>query len=424
MLNYVQRVVFILDLFTILNYQGSKKNLIDFIHNNTLNYIDEKKAILDIFSGSCSVGYSFKQDYKVFANDSEQYSSIIAEALLSKTSRISIEELKNNISKLHLENQSKLNTKFGDYLIIEKKLLTDNDRSELIKLYEDYPTIWNSKNSFGYSENIYSLFTTYYAGTYFGIEQCFEIDSIRYAIESFSNNKKLKSVLLSCLFFAMKECVFSKDGHMAQPLSPSKNIGRLQKQRNKSIAELFLKKLEGFFSEAFINIDNGNAIFNENFKDILKNKKIQEEVGFIYADPPYTDMQYSRYYHLLNVAAKYDYPLPTIIKKGYTKGLYTENRFQSQLSQKQGCLKSFSELIQYTNCYKKNLAISFAYPKEPELQKTNRYVMSIQEIIFTCENTFGKPNVKVESIDYTHSNNRNSQSKKVLEYLVMCKGVQ
>lgn len=48
-----------------------------------------------------------------------------------------------------------------------------------------------------------------------------------------------------------------------------------------------------------------------NFEDLLKQDDIKNNVSFIYADPPYTDMQYSRYYHLLNIVAKYDYPAPT-----------------------------------------------------------------------------------------------------------------
>lgn len=30
------------DVFTILNYQGSKKNLLNFIYKNTIDVIDEK----------------------------------------------------------------------------------------------------------------------------------------------------------------------------------------------------------------------------------------------------------------------------------------------------------------------------------------------------------------------------------------------
>lgn len=411
-----------MDSFSILNYQGSKKNLISFIHSNTINYIDEHKAILDIFSGSCSVGYSYKQNYRVFANDSEQYSSIIAKALLCKALTINKQELTYGIDKLFYLNTDKLSSCLGYYLKKEFDLLANDEAIKLIGFYKNYPTIWNSQKV-SYLLDVYNLFSTYYAGSYFGIKQAFDIDSLRFAIEVISQNNNIKSVLLSCLFFAMKECVFSKDGHMAQPLNQEKNLQRLQNQRNKSITQMFYKKLSEFFSDSFVGVDNGNVVFNLDFEDILKSQKVQNEVGFIYADPPYTDMQYSRYYHLLNVVSKYNYPAPTVTKNGFTKGLYTENRFQSKLSQKHNCMKTFSNLIDFAKTYNKNIAISFAYPKDPLAQKTDRYVMSIEEIISACKIRYGNKNVIVESMDYSHSNNRNTQAKKVLEYLIVCRGV-
>ena len=61
---------FSMDNFTILNYQGSKNNLGSFIQKNITPYIQEGKAILDIFSGSASVSNLFRDRYQVFVNDS------------------------------------------------------------------------------------------------------------------------------------------------------------------------------------------------------------------------------------------------------------------------------------------------------------------------------------------------------------------
>ena len=71
-----------MDHFSVLNYQGSKKNLLEFIHQNVASYIEPDSTLLDIFAGTCSVGYSYKRDYTIYANDSELYSYIISTALL------------------------------------------------------------------------------------------------------------------------------------------------------------------------------------------------------------------------------------------------------------------------------------------------------------------------------------------------------
>jgi adenine-specific DNA-methyltransferase len=408
-----------MDQFTILNYQGSKKNLIDFIHSNTDLYIDKSKAILDIFSGTCSIGYSFKSRNVVYANDSELYSYHISKALLGKRPQRPEHEVKDILDTYINKNFQKLNIELGNFNLIEKRALNEGSVENLCEIYTDYPTIWSGKHK-KINEQIYHLFSTYYAGTYFGIEQAFYIDSIRYAIDYFANTE-LFSIMIASLFYAIKESVFAKDGHMAQPLDPLKNSKKLLQQRIKKIDELFWNKVLEFYSSKFIDTNNLNRVYNLDFRDLLKKEEIRENVGFIYADPPYTDMQYSRYYHLLNVLAKYDYPKPSTIHGKYTKGLYTENRFQSVLSQKGSSLKNFRTLIEYSKLNKINIAISFAYPANPSQQKTDRYVMTIDEIIKVCSEICSAKNVDVTSIEYTHSNNRNSEAKKVREYLVLSK---
>ena len=75
---------YIMENFTVLNYQGSKNNLSSFIQKNIEPYIQDGKAILDIFSGSAAVSNMFRDNYQVYANDAESYASIIADAILNQ----------------------------------------------------------------------------------------------------------------------------------------------------------------------------------------------------------------------------------------------------------------------------------------------------------------------------------------------------
>ena len=47
--------------------------------------------------------------------------------------------------------------------------------------------------------------------------------------------------------------------------------------------------------------------------------------------------------------------------------------------------------------------------------------MSIDDLVGACSQKFKKKNIEIVSTLYNHSNNRNAQSKKVLEYLILCK---
>lgn len=421
------------DIFTILNYQGSKKNLLNFIHENINSYIDPKKAILDICSGTASVAYSLKQNNVVYANDSELYSSIIAKALLQYNHKEIWESLKNEFHVHYLNNYENLVEIFKDYYIREIDIISKKDSLGINKLYEEYPVIWSNKklniNGFlinsiedlrNYKYNIpFVLFTTYYSTTYFGIKQSMEIDSIRYAIERVSN-KNVRDMLLSSLYYAMKECVFSKDGHMAQPLDIKSNINKLFTVRKKSIYKYFIEKVSEFNSNKFILNTNDNKVFNMKLEDVLCLEAIKNNVGFIYADPPYTDMQYSRYYHLLNTVTLYDYDNISLTRGKLSKGLYREDRFQSPLSQKSKAKDQIKLLFKFCKDNKINLGLSYAYPRNPNKQAVNRYTMSIDFIIELANSIFGEHNVKVFTEEYEHSNNRNTKPKEVLEYLIVC----
>lgn len=410
----------IIDTFSVLNYQGSKKLLLDFIHQNVESLLEPESTILDIFSGTCSVGYSFKAANTIYANDSEYYAYVISRALLNSRYE-NPEDILNEIKNEYLHNFSELEKKYLSHMTKEKEFITSQDSENLNLLYQKFPTIWNSEETINKPHSCYELFVSYYSGTYFGITQSAAIDSIRFAAEKYKNTNTYYA-LLTALFYAMKESVFSKDGHMAQPLSPHNNSSRMLKLREKDIYFLFEEKLTSFFSNSFVCSEKKNKSFNMDFKKLLLLPEIRNEVSLIYADPPYTDMQYSRYYHLLNTVALYNYPTPSIKNGKYTKGLYTEGRFQSKLSQKSSCFDQMKDLIQFSHENKKHLAISFAYPANTALQKTDRYVMNIEDLISLCRKEFSSKNVCIETLDYKHSNNRNNVPKKVVEYLIVCKG--
>ncbi len=412
--------------FTVLNYQGSKQKLRDFIFDNLSQYLPADKALLDIFSGSAAVSEIFKKNRLVFANDTELFASIIADAILNKPKALS-DEFYLRFNESYSINYQHIAKFFEQYILLEETFISTNDKTGLINLYETYPTIWNKAISPITGKEItatalrnsgeYCLFLSYYANSYFGIRQSAEIDAI---IKTINNTDTIcQNVLFSCLFYAMKEAVFSKDGHMAQPLNLTKDYTRLIKQRKKNIYECFLKKYSEYLNIEPAAYSGRNLVYNEDF-NVLLGRDCMKDVGLIYADPPYTDMQYSRYYHLLNVAARYNFPEPSIVQGKYTTGLYTEGRYQSKLSQRNAAKNQMAGLVSFCAQNNINLAISFAYPQDTENQATDRYVMSIDDILDATKQFFPIDKIRVVTQTYNHANQRNSTQKKVLEYLVLC----
>lgn len=414
---------------SIINYPGSKKKLLNFIYNNTYEYIDENKFVLDIFSGTGCVAEMYANNgYKVISNDAEKYSYYITKSLIceQQNEKLNLSKFK----KAFADNKDRLFNQFENEIIEERKLI-DSKSSDIEKFDKSIIKIWdiNDRNKYEIEDiNISSiddlnkkikdipfcLFTLYFSGYYFGLEQSIEIDSIRYAIEKVD---KTNSLLYTALYYSMKEAVFAKDGHMAQPLNHEKNKKKLFEVRKKSISNIFFEKLEDLRKNINVNNKEDNKSFNYKLSDILENDFIRENVGFIYADPPYTDMQYSRYFHLLNTVSEYYYPKLTAKNGKITSGLYTENRFQSPLSNKKFAISQIEMLIKFARENKINLAISYAYPVDIKAQKSDRYTMDINELISVMKKHYEKVTIVKE--EYSHSNNRNSSRKEVYEYLII-----
>ena len=193
--------------FTVLNYQGSKQKLHDFIFDNLSQYLPADKALLDIFSGSAAVSEMFKKNCLVFANDTELFASIIADAILNKPALS--DEFYLRFNESYSINYQHITKFFEQYLSLEEALIATNDKAGLVNLYETYPTIWNKAISPITGQGItatdlrnsgeYCLFLSYYANSYFGIRQSAEIDAI---IKTINNTDVIcQNVLFTCLFY-------------------------------------------------------------------------------------------------------------------------------------------------------------------------------------------------------------------------------
>lgn len=412
----------------ILNYQGNKAKLLNFINKAISPLMKKDMALLDIFSGGASVSAFFASKYTIISNDYEPYAYHIANSIIcsNKYARFdnSFNESFENCFKKNLDI---LISKEAELIKKEKELLENN--LDVESFYNLVPTIWNG----GYSnilkskitfdtisnrENRYCLFTLLYSSNYFGLMQAMEIDSLICAIES-TPERYNKSLLYAALFYSMNKCVFSKDGHMAQPLNIAKNLTRCFKCRNKSIVDYFYDYFSS--TKSANSFSKLNKSYNCEFEDLLK-KLDPKNISCIYADPPYTDMQYSRYYHLLNVACEYSFSLPTMKGDKYSSGLYLSNRRQSGISVRRTFLIKMKNLCMFAKCNNINLVISFGYPNKDSGEKKDRYLCSISDLNDMAASVFGKDNVELLGQNYEHANQRNSKQKKVIEYLIVCRG--
>lgn len=131
------------DSLSILNYQGSKRNLLPFIKNNSESAISSGQTVLDIFAGTCSVGYSFKRTNRIFANDCEKYAYIISQALLGRYSDIVVGDVVDNISLAFEKDIEQTKQTYGSFSNEEMAVLRKGALPEITKFYHSVPTVWN-----------------------------------------------------------------------------------------------------------------------------------------------------------------------------------------------------------------------------------------------------------------------------------------
>src|SRR5262249_32984254 len=153
----------------------------------------------------------------------------------------------------------------------------------------------------------------HYGGAYFGIGQAVEIDRIRIAIARDAFTDWERDVLLTALLSVASECAFSPGKHFAQPhrIRDDKDLTflrqRILKDRALDVRALFSERVARILDVA-APAREGHTAVRATLADLLENPAPAGGVRLIYADPPYTAQQYSRFYHVLETLVAYRVP--------------------------------------------------------------------------------------------------------------------
>lgn len=416
----------------IMKYMGSKRELLPDIKEEIAKIANKNDGVLDLFAGTGSVGLYLKDEYNVISNDIQKYSHVICDALISSSSKKlsfntedALEALKKNFTK----NKKKLHSLFpqtllksNEFVDIKKGTWTDAQRKKYISFFETFPTPINEFKAKSVEQN--DAFDLYlerqavpskfpymqtfflFAETYFSTEQCFDIDSLKYAIDVVFNNPIEKSIALTALIYAHSYSS-SGTGHFAmfRDLKDVKSISDVFLYRDRSVWSLFEKKFREIIE--FHNYDPSKKHFSvsEDYEELLNNKKFTKKYKVIYADPPYSFVHYSRFYHATESLVVYDYILPEF------KGRYRTDRHQSPFCQKLNVQKAFEVLFNKASENNKYVVLSYA----------DTGMISFEEIIKIIK--LNGMEFTFREVDYDHSTmgREGHKSNKIKEYLITAK---
>ncbi|QLJ52828.1 MAG: hypothetical protein Sv326_0653 [Candidatus Fermentimicrarchaeum limneticum] len=381
----------------IIRYMGSKRNIVAKILPIIEKNLDDQRMFCDLFAGTNAISYAVKtsKNVGIITNDIQSYSVAISKALIenNRISTIPIEEAKEDLIENFEENKEFIEDKWDNTFIAHHQYRT--------KVLNDKPTSFEDFIKTSVSKLPFCLFTFYFSNVYFSSEQCKEIDSLRFAIENV-NDKTKKNMYLTCLLYAISYGS-STYGHFAQPRSVSQEVKKIRKR---SVVDLFFKKLKNL---EVVDNKKENYCFNKDYKDLFLDKKFRSlDTGFIYMDPPYSTANFSRFYHVLETAVRYDYP------HSQFKGRYREDRFKSDFCKRTKVKNEFRNVVQFAHENDAMLLISYLNSHLGLLPK--------KMILKLCREIYGRAKVVAfPDIRHQHSTMGNLSKNNVKEILILCK---
>jgi adenine-specific DNA-methyltransferase len=266
-----------------------------------------------------------------------------------------------------------LSLKFGQTLAAETVALDGNTRA-MADYMAAYTHAANSERVRRYVRRIssrsdrrrYQLASLYYAGGYFSLRQSIQLDAIRQAIDSVGPG----SDWLIAAWLSVASTVINAPGHTAQFLKPStpETTARIQRCWRRNIWDLFKDRLTDIHPVGHASWRSSNRVLVGDAARLVAGPK-PEGLEVVYADPPYTRDQYSRYYHVYETLYAYDFPNVTGIGRSPTE------RFHTAFSQKSQVATAFRQLIGALKRWDVQVVIS--YPSDGLLTKAGGSVRDI-----------------------------------------------
>jgi adenine-specific DNA-methyltransferase len=357
-----------------LSYMGTKRHLADDVSSIIRQAPDG--PVLDAFSGMCAVGMAVGSARSVWNNDVQKFAFSVANCLfVSQEAPPDQKTVAHHLYRYFTENRAVLQERYERQIATASRLLQPRS-AFLTKAYERItsPTsaIGGAKceERSGRRSNAhfpYTLFVETYSDTYFGLEQCVEIDSVVYGIDRLVELSLLSTEGRTWLLLALGQTMKSiatTTGHFAQFLEPSeKTINRHVQQRKRSVWNEFVDNVAKNLPVGSKPWRSTNRVFNADSVALVENFQSQSDVPrVIYADPPYTEDQYSRYYHILETLMLYDYP------EVRSKARYRRERYSTAFSMKARVVQAFESLVSGTARIGADLILS--YPAEGLLHRT------------------------------------------------------
>lgn len=412
-------------------YMGSKRKIVGFIVESMYPFLRNDGNFLDLMCGSGAVSNAMAQVGDVWASDAQDFCQLLAKIQGKGFHKQRAEKLLQSIYPYYLENLKKLQRMFVFELKEEDDIFhMDLNHAEMIlerygKFIDEfalYSSTYKTSERICYEINKrkenkkktpYCLFTYYFSNVYFGVAQCLQLDSLRYAIDQIEKEDD-RQWALGVLVVVTSIVATTYGGHFAQPKKLElKSLEYILRQRQRSAWLEFSKRM------LCLAADSERYPFEVNLLSgpwdvALKKALLRKNSGWlVYLDAPYKREEYSRYYHVLETIVKYDYP--SAERKGRIRSKEKGERFSTEFfsKTKSKIESAFVKII--VEILRSQCVCVWSYSNNGDASIINviHQVMRLQE----C-------NVYIYGMPYVHQSQgrvsaRKYARKKVIEYCII-----
>lgn len=272
-----------------MKYMGSKRAMLT---NGLGELIDDVAAgrgrFVDMFTGSAAVAkfVAARHAVPVVALDLQRYAATLAGAVLHRVAAVNTGDAWQG----WLVRASTYLAEHQDLLGYAEALDVCYQRGISSHLYAR--NVRATRAAAGVAPAQLTL-TRAYGGHYFGLRQALWLDALRITVPEGG----LQELAIAALVEAASECSASP-GHTAQPFAPTKaGIPHLFGAWSRDIVD---RTAQRFAAMGLLHARvQGHACVG----DAVHETQNLTEIDLVFIDPPYSEVQYSRFYHVLEGVA-------------------------------------------------------------------------------------------------------------------------
>lgn len=370
----------------VVRYMGTKRHMADHVRDAIAGLAPEGRVV-DLFSGMGSVAESLQDTASVVTNDALSFTAALSRARFTALRRTATPtDTASRLKPTYDARLRALERKYHEQLQHEEEALAGT-RDSLAAYIKKARHVGNSPThrreariaAVASDSEHYELASLYFSAGYLSLRQALEVDAIRAAIDTDDHFDDRDWLLGS--WIAATSVLVNAPGHTAQFLRPNSESAHLRIVRTwaRSVWDEYADALE---TVALVGTDewrSKNSVFVGDALDLISAGQLQE-IGTVYADPPYTKDQYSRYYHVYETLYRYDYP------DSSGAGRNRSDRFTTGFSLKSAVVASFNDLCR--NVARMRVPLVVSYPSAGLLNQSGCTVQDIASSYFADVRTF------------------------------------